>query len=197
MFHQKCLEDVLYVPNLLHHHPSIFSGISACSQDECQCHFQLNSYVLNFKLAKIELHLSKDLLWIQTVYNSTIPHFVSVIFKIRDSFSNTMFLVHKEIVNTISILGGHVHDKENYIECGLRLVRSLLGLRLERQNQVVLRHSSTILLDNANPICHHTYKGQSYLEELDRIMCQDAHTCEQLCKQFCKAPGLTYKLTNH
>jgi hypothetical protein len=28
-------------------------------------------------------------------------------------------------------------------------------------------------------------------------MCQDAHACEQLCKQFCKAPGLTYNLTNH
>ena len=29
------------------------------------------------------------------------------------------------------------------------------------------------------------------------MMLQDAHACEQLCKQFCKAHGLTYKLTNH
>jgi hypothetical protein len=37
--HQICFEDVLYVPNLLHHHPRVFSVISTCSQDECQCHF--------------------------------------------------------------------------------------------------------------------------------------------------------------
>jgi hypothetical protein len=47
MFHQICLEDVLYVPILLHHHPRIFRVISACAQDECRCHFQSNSYVLN------------------------------------------------------------------------------------------------------------------------------------------------------
>ena len=28
-------------------------------------------------------------------------------------------------------------------------------------------------------------------------MCNDAHACDQLCKQFCKAPGLTYDLTNY
>jgi len=55
LYHQICLEDVLYVPNLLHHHPRIFSVISTCSQDECECHFQSNSYVLNIKLAKIDL----------------------------------------------------------------------------------------------------------------------------------------------
>ena len=38
-FHQKCLEDVLYAPNLLQHYSRIFSVISACSQDEFQCHF--------------------------------------------------------------------------------------------------------------------------------------------------------------
>jgi hypothetical protein len=36
---QVCLEDVLYVPNLFHHHPRICSGISTCSQDECQYQF--------------------------------------------------------------------------------------------------------------------------------------------------------------
>ena len=36
-----------------------------------------------------------------------------------------------------------------------------------------------------------------WFEELDRIMCQDAHACEQLCKRFGKAPRLTYKLTNY
>ena len=82
MYHQICLEDVLYVPNLLHHHPRIFSVISACSQDECECHFLSNSYVLNIKLAKIELNLCKGLLWIPNVDPSTIPNFVIVIFKI-------------------------------------------------------------------------------------------------------------------
>jgi len=62
MFHQMCLEDVIYVPILLHHHPRIFSVISACAQDECQCHFQSNLYVLNIKLPKIDLNLSKGLL---------------------------------------------------------------------------------------------------------------------------------------
>jgi hypothetical protein len=56
-----CLEDVLYVPNLLHHPPRIFGVISACSQDECECHFLSNSYVLNIKSAKIELNLCKGL----------------------------------------------------------------------------------------------------------------------------------------
>jgi len=45
MLYQICLEDVLYVPNLLHYHPIIFSVISAYSQDDCQCHFQSKSYV--------------------------------------------------------------------------------------------------------------------------------------------------------
>jgi len=31
MYHQVCLEDVIYVSNLLHHHPRVFSVISACS----------------------------------------------------------------------------------------------------------------------------------------------------------------------
>jgi len=118
MFHQICLEDVLYVPNLLHHHPRIFSVISACSQNECQCNFQLNSYSLNIKFAKIDFRLSKGLLWIQTVDHSTIPHFVSVIFKIRIAFSSTLFLVDNGTDNTTSIPGGCVYDKENHIECG-------------------------------------------------------------------------------
>ena len=29
------------------------------------------------------------------------------------------------------------------------------------------------------------------------MMCLDAHACDQLCKQMCKAPGLTYRLTNN
>ena len=29
------------------------------------------------------------------------------------------------------------------------------------------------------------------------MVCQDEHACEQLYKQFCKARGLTYELTNH
>jgi len=39
LFHQICLEDVLYVPNLFHHHPRFFSVTSTCSQDERQFHF--------------------------------------------------------------------------------------------------------------------------------------------------------------
>jgi hypothetical protein len=99
--------------------------------------------------------------------------------------------------DTISIPDGYVCFNENHLECGLRLVKSLLGLRLERQNQLFLRHSSTILLDPANSIWHHTYQEKFWLEELDKMMYQDAHACKQLCKQFCKAPGLTYKLNNY
>ena len=77
------------------------------------------------------------------------------------------------------------------------MVKSLLGLRLEKQNQLFLRFSSTILLDYTTPIRHHTFQGDFWLEELDIMTCLDAHACDQLCKQFCKAPGLTYKLTNY
>jgi hypothetical protein len=45
MYNQICLEDVIYVPNLLHHHLRNFSVISTCSQDECECHFLSSSYV--------------------------------------------------------------------------------------------------------------------------------------------------------
>ena len=137
MYHQICLEDLLYVPNLLHHHPRIFGVISACSQDECECLFQSNSYVLNIKLAKIDLDLCKGQLWIPTVALSTVPNFASVIFKIRDADSSTLFLVHNGSDNTLSIPGGYFDDDENHIECGLRVVNSLLGLRLERHNQFV------------------------------------------------------------
>jgi hypothetical protein len=195
--HQICLDDVLYVPNLLHHHPRILSVISAYSQDECQCHFQFNSYALNIKLAKIDLHLFKGLLWIPIIDPSNVPNFINAIFKIRDAFSSTMFLVHKVSDNIILILGGYVCCNKSHVECGLRLAQSLLGLRLERQNQLVLRHSSTILLDAANLIYHHVYQGEFWLKELDIMMCEDAHACEQLCKQFCTTPGLTYKLTDY
>jgi hypothetical protein len=110
MYRQICLEDILYVPNLLHHHPRIFSVISACSQDECECHFQSNSYVLHIKSAKTELNLCKGLLWMPIVHPLTVPNFVSVIFKIGDANSSMMFLVHNGLDNTISILGGYVHD---------------------------------------------------------------------------------------
>jgi hypothetical protein len=71
-----------------------------------------------------------------------------------------MILVHKGSDNTISIHGGYVYDHKNYVECEVRVVKSLLGLRLERQNQWVLRRSSMILLDYANPIRHHTFQGE-------------------------------------
>jgi hypothetical protein len=108
-----------------------------------------------------------------------------------------MFLVHNGLDNTISILGGYAHDNENHIECGLRVVDSLLRLRLERQNQLFLRNSSTIIIDCKTPIRHHTFQCEFWLEELDGMMCLDAHACDQLCKQFCKAHGLTYELTNY
>jgi hypothetical protein len=79
----------------------------------------------------------------------------------------------------------------------LRVVTSLLGLRLERHNPLFLRHSATILLDGRNPICHQTYQCEFGLEELDKLTCCDAYACDQLCKQFCKAPGLTYQLANY
>jgi len=197
MYHQICLQDVLYVPHLLHHHPRVFSVISACSQDEYECHFQPTSYVLNIKVANIDLHLSKGLLWIPTVDPSTVPSFVSVIFKIRDAEQSMMLLVHNGLNNSISIPGGYVKDNENHIECGLRVVTSLLGIRLQRHNQLFLRNSSTILLDSKNPIRHHTYQCEFWLEELDSVMCSDTHVLDQLGKQFRKALGLVYQLTNY
>jgi hypothetical protein len=151
---------VLYVTNLLHHHPIFFSVNSTCSQDECQWHFQSNLYGLTIKLATIDLNLSKGLLWIPTIDPCIVPNFVSVIFKIGDADSITMFLVHNGSDNTISIPGGYVYDNENHGECELRVVKSLLGLRLERQNQLFLRHSSTVLLDYTTPGCRHTFQAR-------------------------------------
>ena len=50
-FHRICLEDVIYVPNLLHH-PTFFSVISACSQDDCQLYFQSNSYIIKHQVSE-------------------------------------------------------------------------------------------------------------------------------------------------
>jgi hypothetical protein len=97
----------------------------------------------------------------------------------------------------MSILGGYARDNKNPIECGLRVVKSLLGLRLERKNPLFLRNSFTIIIDCKNPIRHHTFQCEFWLEELDGMMCLDAYTCDQLCKYFRKAPGLTYELTNY
>jgi hypothetical protein len=108
-----------------------------------------------------------------------------------------MFLVHKGSDNAISILGGYVNDHENHIECGLRVIHSLLDISLHRHDQLFLRNSSTILLDCKNPIRHHTFQCEFWLEELDSLMCNDAHACNQLCKHIRKASGLTYQLTNY
>ena len=35
------------------------------------------------------------------------------------------------------------------------------------------------------------------MEKLHKLTCCDAYACDQLCKQFCKASGLTYPLTNY
>ena len=63
-----------------------------------------------------------------------------------------------KLYNTILIPKGYVHDNENLIECGLRGVTSLLGLRLEIQNQLFLRNSCIIILDAKNPIRYHTFQ---------------------------------------
>jgi hypothetical protein len=97
--------------------------------------------------------------WIPTFDPSNVPNFVSVIFKIRDADSSTMFLVHTGSYNTISIHGGYIHDNENLIECGLRVVKYLLRLQFESQNQLFLRNSSTIILD---------YKKSNSLSYLSR-----------------------------
>jgi hypothetical protein len=116
----------------------------------------------------IDLQLSNTvLMWIPTIDPYIMPNCVGVIFKIRYALSSTMFLVHTDSDNTFSISGGYVCDNKSHAECGLRLVQSLLGIRLERQNHLVIRQSSTILLDAANPIHHHTYQGKFWLEELD------------------------------
>jgi len=82
------------------------------------------------KLVRIDLQLSKDVLRIPTIDPFTEPNSVSVIFKLIYAFSSTMFLVHKGSDNTISIPCGYVCCNEIHVECGLRLVHSLLGLRL-------------------------------------------------------------------
>jgi hypothetical protein len=98
------------------------------------------------------------MLWIPSVDPSTAPNFVSVIFKIRDADSSMMFLVHSWLDNTISIPGGYAHDNENHMECGLRVVKSLLGLRLERHNHLFLQNSSTSIIDYKYSIRHHTFQ---------------------------------------
>jgi len=87
------------------------------------------------------------LLWIPSVDPSTVPKNFSMIFKLREADLSMMFLVHTGLDRTISIPGGYAHDNKNRIECGLRVVKSLLGLRLEIYNQLVLRNSSTIIID--------------------------------------------------
>ncbi len=82
-------------------------------------------------MAKIDLSLCNGLLWIPTVDSSTIPNIVCVILKIRDADQHMMFLVHNGSENAISIPGGYVNEHENHIECGLRVVNSLLGIRVE------------------------------------------------------------------
>jgi hypothetical protein len=101
---------------------------------------------------------------------STVPTFVSVIFKIRDADQSMMFLVHNGSDNAISIRGGYVNDNENHIECGLRVVKSLLGICLHKHNQLFLRNLSTIIIDCKNPIRHHTFQCEFWLEELDSMM---------------------------
>ncbi len=93
-----------------------------------------------------------------------------------------MFLVHNESDNAISIPGGYVNEHENNIACGLRVVKSLLGIRLHKHNQLFLRNSSTILLDCKHPIRHHIFQCEFWLVELDLLMCSDAHVYNQLCK---------------
>jgi hypothetical protein len=71
---------------------------------------------------------------------------------------SSIFLVHNGFDNILSILGSYVHDNGGRVECGVRLIQSKLGIRLERHNGLHLRHSSIILLDFANPIHQHTYQ---------------------------------------
>jgi hypothetical protein len=150
---------------------------STYSEDEFQCHFQSNSYVLNRRSAKFDLQLLKGLLWIPSADFGIVPHFVSMILKIRDASMSTMLLVHNGSDNTLSIHGGYVHVNEGHVECGSRLLQSKLGIRLERHNQLHLRRSSIILIDDVTPIHHHSYLGEFWLEELlNGNMCSDVNT---------------------
>ena len=84
-----------------------------------------------------------------------------------------MCLAHNGSTNTKTIPSAYVHVNENHIECGLQVVTSFLGLRLERHNQLFFIHSFTILIDSQNPIRHHIYECEFWLEELDKMMCCD------------------------
>ena len=81
---------------------------------------------------KIDLQLSKGLLWILAVDYGIVPHFVSVVLKMRNTSASTIFLVHNGSDNTLSFHGSYVHDNEGHVEFGLRLIQSKLGIRLER-----------------------------------------------------------------
>ena len=110
------------------------------------------------------------------------------------------FLCTKDLITQFRFLVfQYVHDNEDHVECIFRLVKSQLGGRLERQNELMLRHYSIILLDVANSIHHHTFSEEFWPEELrdSRVVCQDVHTSSHLCKQVTKEPGLVYKTTNY
>ena len=107
-----------------------------------------------------------------------------------------MFLVHNESDNTLFILGSYVHVNEGRVECGLRLVHYKLGIRLEKHNELHLRHSSIIILDVANHIHHQTYQGEFWLEALlDGHMRTNVNTSTELSRHFTAAPGMTFQWT--
>ena len=83
---------------------------------------------------KIDLQLSKVLLWLAAVDFGTVSHFDGVVLKIRDATMSTMLLVHNGFNNTFSIPGSYVHDDGGHVECGLRHIQSKLGIRIERHN---------------------------------------------------------------
>ena len=102
-----------------------------------------SSYVIHLRLVKIDLQLSKDLLWILANDSCVVPHFVSVFLKIRDVSMSTIFLAHNGFDSTLSIHGSDVHDNEGRVEYGLRIIQCKPGMRLERHNGLHRRLPAT------------------------------------------------------
>ena len=95
-----------------HHHGLTLSHFVSSPED---VHFQGDEFDVYRDTKEVDLQ--------QSFYYTLFCY--SVIFKIRDTSSSTMFLVHNGTDNTISIIGGYVNDKENHIECGLERKKSL------------------------------------------------------------------------
>jgi len=75
-----------------------------------------------------------------------------------------------------------VKENENPLLCRLRLIKSQFGMRLERNNQLHLRHAYVNFFDVVNCIHHSTCQGEVWLKEwVDGSTYEDVHTTKYVC----------------